>query len=66
MEMAQCIIENGREKLQETYPNALYKDEITDPENASANPEVFNQKLTVELLENIRNCLKNVKIKSLH
>lgn len=51
MEMAQCIIENGREKLQETYPNALYKDEITDPENASANPEVFNQKLTVELLE---------------
>lgn len=32
MEMAQCIIENGREKLQETYPNALYKDEITDPE----------------------------------
>lgn len=51
MEMAQCIIENGREKLQETYPNALYKDEVTDPENASANPEVFNQKLTVELLE---------------
>ena len=51
MEMAQCIIENGRKKLQETYPNALYKGETTDPENASANPKTYKEMLTVELLE---------------
>lgn len=51
MDMAQCIIENGREKLQETYPNALYEGEITDPANASSNPKTFKEKLTAELLE---------------
>lgn len=51
MDMAQCIIEEGREKLQETYPNALYEGETTDPANASANPKTFKEKLTVELLE---------------
>ncbi len=51
MDMAQCIIENGREKLQKTYPNALYEGETTDPANASANPKTFKEKLTVELLE---------------
>lgn len=51
MEMAQCIIENGRKKLQETYPNVLYKGETTDPENASANPKTYKEMLTVELLE---------------
>ena len=30
MEMAQCIIENGREELQSYYPNALYNGESTD------------------------------------
>ena len=29
MEMAQCIIENGREELQSYYPNALYNGEST-------------------------------------
>ena len=51
MEMAQCIIENGREELQSYYPNALYNGETTDAENKSANPEVFPEKLTVDLLE---------------
>lgn len=51
MEMAQCIIENGREELQSYYPNALYNGETTDSANKSANPKVFPEKLTVELLE---------------
>ena len=51
MEMAQCIIENGREELQSYYPNALYNGESTDAANKSANPQVFPEKLTVDLLE---------------
>ena len=51
MNMAECIIKKGRAKLQETYPNALYEGETTDPANASTNPKVFPEKLTVDLLE---------------
>lgn len=51
MEMAQCIVENGREELQSYYPNALYNGEETDAANQSANPKVFPEKLTVDLLE---------------
>lgn len=51
MEMAQCIIENGREELQSYYPLALYDGEKTDAENLSANPKVFPEPLTVDLLE---------------
>lgn len=51
MEMAQCIIENGREELQSHYPVALYEGEVTDTENASGNPKVFPEKLTVDLLK---------------
>lgn len=51
MEMVQCIIENGREELQSYYPNALYDGEKTDAANQSANPKVFSEKLTVDLLE---------------
>lgn len=51
MEMAQCIIENGREELQSYYPNALYSDETTDAADKSENPKVFPEKLTVDLLE---------------
>ena len=51
MEMAQCIIENGREELQSYYPLALYNGEKTDADNRSANPKVFSELLTVDLLE---------------
>ena len=51
MEMAQCIIENGREELQSYYPNALYEGEETDAENKSAYPKTFPEKLTVDLLQ---------------
>lgn len=51
MEMAQCIIENGREELQSYYPLALYEGEETDADNLSANPKVFSEPLTVDLLK---------------
>lgn len=51
MEMAQCIIENGREELQTYYPLALYEGETTDAANIFANPKVFEEPLTVDLLE---------------
>lgn len=50
MEMAECIIKNGREELLETYPTPIYEGETADPENQSANPKVFSQPLTVDLL----------------
>lgn len=51
MEMAECIIKNGRPKLIKTYPNPLYQGETADPENISAYPKTFPEKLTVDLLE---------------
>lgn len=51
MEMAQCIIENGRKELQSYYPIAIYKGENTDAENLSDNPKVFSEPLTAALLE---------------
>lgn len=51
MEMAQCIIENGRAELQTYYPNALYEGEETNAENKSAYPKIFPEKLTVDLLQ---------------
>ena len=50
-EMAQCIIEKGREELMKSYPNALYEGETTNSENASQYPKVFPEKLTVDLLK---------------
>ena len=51
MEMAQCIIENGREELLQTYPNPLYEGETADPANQSAHPSVFGEPLTFELFQ---------------
>lgn len=50
MEMARCIIENGRSELQETYPNPLYEGETVDKANESAYPKVYPEALTAELL----------------
>ncbi|MFQ8706144.1 MAG: extracellular solute-binding protein [Thomasclavelia sp.] len=51
MEMAKCIIEKGRKELLKTYPNPLYEGELSDVVNKSAYPKVFDNKLTVDLLE---------------
>lgn len=51
MEMAECIIKNGRKELQTYYPNALYNGETTGSANASKYPKVFPEQLTVDLLK---------------
>lgn len=51
MEMAQCIIENGRQALLENYPIALYEGETVDDAEISGNPQTFPEKLTVDLLK---------------
>ena len=51
MEMAECIIKNGREELQSYYPNALYEGETTDSASKSAYPKTFSEELTFELYE---------------
>ena len=51
MEMAECIIKNGREELLKTYPIPLYNGEKADDANKSGNPKVFSKKLSVDLLE---------------
>ncbi len=51
MEMAECIIKNGREELQSYYPNALYEGESTDSDSKSAYPKTFSEELTFELYE---------------
>ncbi|MCC8013862.1 MAG: extracellular solute-binding protein [Eubacterium sp.] len=50
MEMAECIIKNGRAELLETYPTPIYEGETADAEAESKYPETFDEKLTVELL----------------
>lgn len=51
MEMAECIIKNGRADLLKTYPIPLYDNETADPANSSGNPKTFKEPLTVELLQ---------------
>ena len=62
MEMAECIIKNGREELQQTYPLAIYEGETNDSENLSAYPMVFPEPLTVELLEKHQQISENAKV----
>lgn len=51
MEMAECIIKQGREELQKTYPLPVYEGETLDAANQSAYPKVFPEPLTAELLK---------------
>lgn len=51
MEMAECIIKNGRAKLLENYPIPLYQGETVDDSEKSGNPKKFSEKLTVDLLK---------------
>ena len=61
MEMAECIIKNGRAALQETYPNPIYEGETADAENQSAYPKTFPEPLTAELLEKHQELSENCK-----
>ena len=49
--MAQTIITHGRAELLKFYPVALYKGETVSAENKPANPQLYKEPLTVELLE---------------
>ena len=51
MEMAECIIKNGRADLLKHYPIPLYEGEKADENAVSGNPKVFAEKLTVDLLK---------------
>lgn len=49
MQMAKCIIENGRKELLENYPNVLYTGETSNSANKSKYPRTFERPLTFEL-----------------
>ena len=51
MEMAECIIKNGREELLKSYPIRLYEGESVPETEKSGNPKTFPEKLTVDLLK---------------
>lgn len=61
MDMAECIIKNGRAELQETYPNPLYEGETVDEANQSTYPREFKEPLTAELLERHQELSENSK-----
>lgn len=61
MDMAQCIIENGRKELQQTYPNPLYEGESSDAANQSAYPRTFKEPLTFELFQKHQQISENAK-----
>ena len=49
--MAETILKHGRTELLKYYPVALYKGETVSAENKPANPKMYKEALTVELLE---------------
>ena len=51
MEMAECIIKNGREELLKSYPIPLYEGESVPETEKSGNPKTFPEKLTVDVLK---------------
>lgn len=51
MEMAECIIKNGREELLKSYPIPLYEGESVPETEKSGNSKTFPEKLTVDLLK---------------
>lgn len=51
MEMAECIIKNGREELLKSYPIPSYEGESVPETEKSGNPKTFPEKLTVDLLK---------------
>ena len=61
MEMARCIIENGRAELIQTYPNPLYEGETADPANQSDYPSIFDEPLTFELFTALQELSERAK-----
>lgn len=61
MKMAECIIKNGRQYIIQDYPVVLYEGETVAPENQAANPKVFAEALTTELLKKHQELSESVK-----
>ncbi len=61
MEMAQCIIENAREEIIQSYPNPLYEGEEASSENKSAYPKKFSEPLTLDLFQKHQQLSENAK-----
>lgn len=56
--IAECIAKNARPELLKIYPAALYEGETVADENKPANPQVFKEALTVELLKKHQEMIK--------
>lgn len=61
MEMAECIIKNGREELLKSYPIPLYEGESVPETEKSGNPKTFPEKLTVDLLKKYQELSESCK-----
>lgn len=61
MEMAECIIRQGRSEIIKYYPNPIYEGETADAANQSAYPKKFSEPLTVDLLEKHKNLSEECK-----
>lgn len=61
MKMAECIIKNGRQYIIQDYPVVLYEGETVALENQAANPKVFAEALTTELLKKHQTLSESVK-----
>lgn len=60
-EMAECIIKEGRKEIIKYYPNPLYEGEEADAANISAYSAKYEEKLTVDLLEEHKNFSESCK-----
>lgn len=56
--IAECILKNARPELLKIYPVALFEGEKVDDTNKPANPKVYKEPLTVELLQKHQDLIK--------
>ena len=56
--IAECILKNTRPELLKIYPVALFEGEKVDDANKPANPKVYKEPLTVELLQKHQDLIK--------
>lgn len=56
--IAECILKNARPELLKIYPVALFEGEKVDDANKPANPKVYKEPLTVELLQKHQDLIK--------
>lgn len=57
--VVEIIIKHGRAELLKFYPVALYEGETVSAENKPANPQIYKEPLTVELLQKHQKMVKD-------